>query len=208
MNVFILCTGRSGSTTFIKACQHISNYTAKHESRAGHLGEERLNYPDNHIEGDNRLSWFLGQLDQKYGDKAYYIHLKRSKDKTVRSENKRWYVRGSIVRPFCMGILMTPVARTTAQSRLQITADYYDCVTANIELFLKDKTRVMHMQLENIKEEFPKFWDWVAAEGDFEAAMSEFDVRHNTNLWDKYQKYLRLDPFIHVWRRIKLATWR
>lgn len=208
MNVFVLCTGRSGSTTFIKACHHITNYTSDHEGRSTYIGEERLNYPEQHIEADNRLSWFLGQLDQKYGDNAYYVHLTRNKAKTVSSENKRWYIRGSIIRPFCMGILMTPVARTTPKTRLQITEDYYDCVTANIEMFLKDKTKVMHVQLENIKEDFDKFWDWVGAEGDKKKALGEFEVKYNTNYWDKYQKYIRLDPFIHVWRRIKLATWR
>ena len=35
MRVFVLCTGRSGSTTFVRACQHIDNYTASHESTAG-----------------------------------------------------------------------------------------------------------------------------------------------------------------------------
>ena len=32
-NVFVLCTGRCGSTTFTQACQHIQNYTASHESK-------------------------------------------------------------------------------------------------------------------------------------------------------------------------------
>ncbi len=56
MDVFVLCTGRCGSTTFIKACAHITNYTAAHESRTGLLGSDRLDYPGKHIEADNRLS--------------------------------------------------------------------------------------------------------------------------------------------------------
>lgn len=68
MNIFVLCTGRSGSKTFIKACNHITNYTCGHESRAKRAKlESRLNldYPPNHIEADNRLSWFLGRLVQE-----------------------------------------------------------------------------------------------------------------------------------------------
>ena len=65
MNVFILSTGRSGSQTFARACAHVSNYTSAHESRSGLLGDAHFDYPDNHIESDNRLSWMLGRLDRK-----------------------------------------------------------------------------------------------------------------------------------------------
>ena len=88
MNIFILNTGRCGSTTFIRACQHISNFTATHESRSGLIGEERLNYPDNHIEADNRLSWFLGRLDRKYGDNAFYLHMSRDRSQTAKVSAK------------------------------------------------------------------------------------------------------------------------
>ena len=54
MRVFILCTGRTGSTTIIKAARHIKNYTADHESLARKFGEDRFKYPDNHIEADNQ----------------------------------------------------------------------------------------------------------------------------------------------------------
>ena len=85
MNVFVLNTGRCGSVTFIKACQHISNYTAAHESRSHCIAGERLAFPDNHIEADNRLSWVLGRLDAAYGDNAIYVHLRRDRTDTIRS---------------------------------------------------------------------------------------------------------------------------
>ena len=86
MNIFVLNTGRCGSTTFIKACQHIQNFTASHESRSVFTGNQRLAYPRNHIEADNRLSWFLGKLDQEYGDNAVYVHLLRDRAATARSK--------------------------------------------------------------------------------------------------------------------------
>ena len=58
--VFVLCTGRCGSTTFARAAAHATNFTAKHESRTYKLGAQRLAYPDNHIEVDNRLAWWRG----------------------------------------------------------------------------------------------------------------------------------------------------
>jgi len=89
MNIFILNTGRCGSTTFIRACQHISNYSAAHESRLKLIGEQRLQYPPRHIEADNRLSWYLGRLDQRYGDQAFYVHLQRELQATAASYAKR-----------------------------------------------------------------------------------------------------------------------
>ena len=68
MNVFILCTGRCGSMSISRACKELDNYTSGHETRITKLGDERINFPENHIEADNRLAWFLGRLDEKYGN--------------------------------------------------------------------------------------------------------------------------------------------
>ena len=106
MRVFILCTGRTGSKSLIKACEHITNYTASHESRSKLIGENRFRYPDDHIEADNRLSWFLGTLDKKYGKEAFYVHLKRDKTKVIDSFSQRWTNQGSILKAFSEGILM------------------------------------------------------------------------------------------------------
>ena len=76
-NVFVLCTGRCGSTTLVEACGHLSNWTSGHETRTHLLGPARLAYPDGHIEADNRLSWLLGRLDEAFGDRAAYVHLTR-----------------------------------------------------------------------------------------------------------------------------------
>jgi hypothetical protein len=84
-NVFVLTTGRSGSLTFTRACERITNYTAGHETRSGLLGRERLAYPDRHIEVDNRLAWMLGRLEDAHGDRAFYVHLRRDEEATAES---------------------------------------------------------------------------------------------------------------------------
>ncbi|MCU7891439.1 MAG: hypothetical protein KZQ78_07430, partial [Candidatus Thiodiazotropha sp. (ex Ustalcina ferruginea)] len=89
MNVFILNAGRCGSTTFIQACQHITNFTAGHESRSTLTGEQRLAYPANHIEADNRLCWLLGHLDRQFGNNAIYVHLSRDRQGSANSFVKR-----------------------------------------------------------------------------------------------------------------------
>jgi hypothetical protein len=88
MNLFVLWTRRCGSVTFDKACGHITNYSSGHEMRTGMIGKERLLYTQNHIEADNRLSWFLGKLDKSYGNDAFYVHLRRNDLGTAQSFTK------------------------------------------------------------------------------------------------------------------------
>lgn len=160
--------------TFIRACRHITNYTAGHETRTRKLGAERLKFPDNHIEADNRLSWMLGKLGKKYGKKAFYVHLIRNKEATVRSFEGRWHYKNSIIRAYNQGILMR---RETGGE--EFCEDYYHTVNDNIEYFLRDKEKKMVIRLRNIREDFVHFWEAIGAEGDLEAALEEFEVRHN-----------------------------
>ena len=172
MNVFILNAGRCGSTTFIKSCQHIDNYTAAHESRTTHVGPDRLNYPANHIEADNRLSWFLGRLDQLYGDNAFYVHLLRNSDDTVNSFMKR--TDFGIMKAYREGIYLSDV-----EDNLQAYAkDYIETVNSNIRHFLKDKTHTMNFKLDNTHVDFNNFWEQIAAKGNKELSLSEWDKHY------------------------------
>ena len=121
MNVFILSTGRCGSTTFIKACKHITNYTSAHESLVTKLGAHRFDYAPHHIESDNRLSWFLGRLDQLYGNDAFYVHLSRDKQQTIESFSQR--EKYGIMRAYKEGILL---GGESDQSPQEIAQDYIE----------------------------------------------------------------------------------
>lgn len=193
MRVFILCTGRSGSTTIIKACKHIENYTSGHEMLANKIGSKRFNYPDNHIEADNRLSWSLGELNDLFGDEAFYVHLKRNRDKVAKSFFKRFYYQGSIIEAFSTGIKMIPSEQLTKNEKLKICYDYVDTVNANIELFLSDKTKVLTLNLENIESDFRVFWKHINAQGNIENAMKELKNKHNASnkRKPKYAKRLK-----------------
>ncbi len=174
MNVFVLNSGRCGSTTFIKACGHITNYTSSHESLVNGIGDGRVAYPLNHIEADNRLCWFLGRLDVKYGQKAAYVHLTRSRDAVAKSFSKR-FDRG-IMKAYAQGLL---TRLPTDFDRLQVAEDYCRTIDENIKLFLRDKHQVIHFRLENANEDFRTFWNEIGAEGDLHAALKEFDTAHN-----------------------------
>ncbi len=176
MNVFVLNTGRCGSTTFIRACEHITNFSAAHESRISMIGEERLNYPDNHIEADNRLSWLLGRLDKAYGDSAFYVHLTRDRDATAHSFTRRSDF--GIMKAYREGILMDEL---NTYDPHELAHDYIETVEQNIRFFLKDKTNVMEFNLETAEQDFRKFWEWIGAEGDFETAIKEWSINYNAS---------------------------
>lgn len=180
MNVFVLNTGRCGSTTFIQACQYITNYTARHESCTKLIGQQRLAYPANHIEADNRLSWFLGRLDQEYADRACYVHLSRNPQETAESFTKRQEF--GIMRAYREGILL---GGQEGQSAHDMALDYINTVEANIALFLKDKTNKLAFSLENSKADFVDFWQRIGAEGDLERALMEWDTRYNDSAQQK-----------------------
>ena len=176
MNIFILNTGRCGSTTFIQACRHITNYSAAHESRARRIGEERLAYPPRHIEADNRLSWFLGRLERAYGGEAFYVHLSRDRDAVAASFARREGY--GIMKAYREGILLEG---EPDQTPLALAYDYIDTVESNITHFLRDKPHAMAFRLEHAKRDFTHFWERIGAEGDLERALAEWDVRHNAS---------------------------
>lgn len=175
----MLCTGRSGSLTFIRACGHMENFTAGHESRARRLGDDRFRYPDQHIEADNRLSWFLGRLDRLHGNDAFYVHLVRNREDTIGSYNRRWVRNGSLIRAYCEGIQQIALHRLDRRRRLEVVADFYDQVHSNILLFLKDKENQMTIHIEKAAEQFPLFWKRIGAEGDLSRALETFQSRYN-----------------------------
>lgn len=178
MRIFVLGTGRCGTDTFIRACSHITNYTASHESRCGMIGAERFEIPDNHIEADNRWSWFLGSLDERFGPDVFYVHLLRDPNKVAESYNHRWGWRFSIVDAFGYGILHRR-ERWPESQKLDVCKFYVETVTTNIRSFLKDKPNHLEVHLEKIQQDFPLFWQQIHAQGNLEAAMAEWNVRHN-----------------------------
>lgn len=191
MNVFVLCAGRCGSVTFTEACRHMVNYSVGHESRAGMLGNDRFAFRDNHIEVDPRLVWFAGTIDRLYGNAAFYVHLERDADAVADSHVRKVMLCSTrdakgdlethkdnrlILNHYALGI-----ARVGRQKVIDVAHDYVQTVTANIELFLKDKTNKIHIDIETAQDTFPDFWKQIGAQGDLGKALEELKVKHNAN---------------------------
>jgi hypothetical protein len=180
-NVFVLSPGRSGSKTFIEAASHLSNYSSAHESLSSKIGEARFAYPINHIEADNRLTWFMGDLAQRYsGDGVLYVHLIRDLKDTADSFHHRLKnsnYRSSIMNAFAYGILMKP-GEWSDEEELPLARFYVETVHKNISTFIADKEHCV-VHLEDGGASFAQFLSLIGAEGDIKAAQSKWLQVHN-----------------------------
>lgn len=155
----------------------MTNYVVGHESRVGKFGEDRLNYPPDHIEADHRLAFQLGRLDETFGDDAFYVHLTRDLDATAESWAERFTI-GSMMSSYRRGMIGSEVV-----SRKDAAREMVETATANIRHFLKDKSRVAHVRLEHAEEDFALFWEQVGAQGSLANALAEWRSNHNQGAW-------------------------
>lgn len=173
MNVFVLCTGRCGSKTFVHACRHIRNFSVAHESAAYNeafwkTGE--LSYPDNHIEVDNRLSWLMPMLAAQYGDAAYYVHLIRNEEDTARSLRRR-----RVTRNFLRLVYSTK--QKLHLDSLDAGRIYYHTVNGNISAFLANKPHTV-IHIEEPHKAFDEFWHAIGATGNATRAHADLNKRY------------------------------
>ena len=178
-NVFVLCTGRCGSKTFSMACKHFTNFTSAHESRTGLIGEARFDYPEHHIESDNRLSWLLGRLEHHFGDDAFYVHLTRDPEQVANSYANRVHFKGSIMRAYKDAILLRGKNWKRDCTPEEYALDYVQSVTQNIKSFLSNKSNQIHIDIASAQDNFLEFADRIGANGNLDAALDEFNTRHN-----------------------------
>lgn len=160
-----------------KALGHATNYTVGHESRANRSAG-RLRYLDQHIEVDNRLAWFLGELESRFPD-TVWVHLAREREKVVESYTHRFNVRGGIMPAFASGILRRGPARPN--ERLEIARLYVDTVNMNIAQFLEhqNQDKVVHMWIEHPYDAFTQLWELLGIKGDLLKACAELGKRYN-----------------------------
>jgi hypothetical protein len=169
----------------------MTNYTSGHETLAREPGESRFDYPEGHIEADNRLAWFLGKLQDKFGDDAFYVHLKRDEQKTAESYLKRIHIRNSVVHAFAEGVYLTPLEKMNQDEKRQVCLDYVRTVNQNIFVFLDGKPHKMEMNLENMVNDFREFWHRIGAEGNLEEALVVLNKKHNASKKGKIRPTFR-----------------
>ena len=174
MRIFVLCTGRCGSTTLAKACKHMTNYTAGHESA---MMRDNLNFPDNHIEVNLSLVWYAGLLRQRFPN-ARYVHLTHDPEETALSTAGR----GDSCHTQILHAWRYAVRQGWQGEPRDLLVDareYVNATTALIELLLRGVSYV-DVRCGDVQS-FVDFWHWVGATGDLDAAIREFNLIHNWN---------------------------
>lgn len=198
MNIFVLSPGRSGSKTFAKACEHLTNFTTGHETRADLIGDSRFAYPDQHIEADNRLTWMLGSLAEHYkGREILFVNLRRNPQKVAESFRQRWaksYHGAAIMPAFAHGIIMRN-RQWPRDARLNVCKFYVQVVTDNIEQFIAPYPNAT-VQIDDGGESFQRFLKLIEAEGDLDAAMSTWGAVHNES---RFSYLRRITQILRRW---------
>lgn len=171
MRVFVTGTGRCGSVSFAAACSHITNYTSAHETP-----NPDLEYPDNHIEVNPHIRCCIPTIASKYRD-AKWVHLVREAESCIKSLAA--LDEGNIMRAYrALYPSIMP-----SEDPLDVADRYYrfenNVIINQLALTVSfGKITVMH--LEDIKENWWSFWNWIGAEGDFEASLSSWNIKRNT----------------------------
>lgn len=196
MRVFVLTTGRAASKTFAYACRHLDGMSAAHESNGGKIAF-RLEYPDNHVEVDNRLVWFLGGLDKRYKDEeTFYVHLTRNADRVVESYLVRWHLTISITRAFYHGILMNPKKPDVATAR-ESSLLFTETVDENIRFFLKNRSNWARVRVEHLEQDFFEFMKKAGLTGDVDKISQVLGHIKNENK-KKYRKKGRVKKILSI----------
>ena len=144
MNVFILSPGRTATKTLTYIFSKVPGYTSGHETRCKYLGGERVDYPENHIECDNRLSWFMPRLTKKYSKEAVLVVVHRDHESVAKSYNHRWQ-KINIMKAYSQGVLK----REFSENDLDVCRDYVSNVYEQIESFSGEWRHVVHLDLDD-----------------------------------------------------------
>ena len=180
MRVFGIGAGRAGSVTFTLAMAKAGNYTTGHESHRGDFrAMSSLDYPDSHVEVDNRLSWFLPALGEKYPDDVLWVHLRRDLEMQAISYSKRHTWKGALVLAYGHG-LMQRGREYTDEELPEVALAMVTNITANVEAFCRDKPSV-DVWIEDPEPGFRHVWDMAHAQGDIEEALAQYQTKHNAS---------------------------
>jgi hypothetical protein len=169
VRVFVVGTGRCGSTTFARAAAHAANYTAAHESSI----PADLEFPDRHVEVSPRLTWVLPKLVERYSTDVLYVHLRRRRTEVIES----WLRRGRHRGP---GIWERLVYHTLPDDYRRTCELCHDAMTGMIGRCLAATDHVT-MWLHSIRQSWDRFWRRIGAEGDYRGSLAEWNTFHNAS---------------------------
>jgi hypothetical protein len=167
VRVFVTGTGRCGTTTFYHACQHIKNFTSGHETSRRLLRVPR--FPDQHIECSYLVVPWIPHLIERYPD-SRWVHLIRDREACVHSmatiapkRQNGWA---------CIWYLVGKNRHDRRSAEL-----FYASTNALIKALIPPGS--MTLRLEEAGLRWAEFWEWIGAEGNFQASLGEWGRKYN-----------------------------
>ena len=145
MNVFFISPGRTATTTFANACKCVEGYTSLHESQVQLLGDKRIAYPENHLEFDNRLVFFLADLTQKFAaNRGVLVIVHRDHHEVASSYNRRWS-KINIMKSWSQGVHL----RELSQNTYEVALDYVQYCYRQLDYFKPQWQHVVELDVHN-----------------------------------------------------------
>lgn len=185
MNVFVVGTGRCGTTTLTRALQHASNFTVSHESKTKESLPDRLDFPPGHIEVDPRLSFFLPLLETTYADRpVLYVHLLRNQNAVVDSFVRRGISPYLGPGPLVSLLRMTPAKQLPPHDYRQMVDACVTCVNGLASGYLSSLPSERFFGsvfIEQAPHWLPDLWQRVGADGSLGQALLTVMRRHNAS---------------------------
>lgn len=173
MRVFVTGTGRCGSTTFAMACRHVSNYGSGHETVS-----PRLEYPDPWIEVSPHIRCAIPYLARRYPG-ARWVHLVREPEECIASLAA--LDGGAVVRAWqLMYRSLFPEDATPADVAWRYYWHVNDMIRTELAATVRADRR-REVTLGDWATWWPRFWDWVGAEGDYPASLRQWKTRYNSS---------------------------
>lgn len=166
MNIFVVGTGRCGTTTFSKACGFATNKTVSHERLAGSV-YRLTDYPPNHIEVDAPLSFWLPRLRTIYPG-CRFVHLVRHADRSGCIDSM------SSHDPDICGAFGRMLFHYPECSAREGAEAMYDVINEMV-----NGADVLRVLLREVQSRWHEVWEWMECDGDFEKSRSEWNVKYN-----------------------------
>lgn len=176
-NIFIISPGRTATYAMSKAFSNVSDYTCAHESRVGFFNDQRINYPDNHIELDNRLSFYLPQLTRKYSKKnSLLVIVNRDRNSIAKSYNKRWR-KINIMKAFSQGIHMNDLQ----SNNIDVCLAYVNYIYETIDYFKPQWDNVLEIEFSDLNFGIEQILKKINKINDLENVLEEMKNKSNLN---------------------------
>ena len=163
MRIFVVGTGRCGSSTFYQACKTITNYTCGHETFAGQV--HNFEYLDNHIEVAVQNVQALALLQNKYPNNMI-VQLIREPKGCIQSlfEQCPEYLKAWSFQVY----LTTEVTEKVAEA-------YYHCVNQHIAKI----PNLVTVRVDDLEWFWARFIQSIGAECDMEQAQKILSRKYN-----------------------------